>query len=192
MSPLELLSSDRRAAAQASDPWANLCVLATVDANDMPQARVVILRDVESRIGIFVNSTSPKYAELTRLGRASAVTYLASRSVQYRLGATLSRIDPDIMRANWRLRPAIPKVMDWVYSTRAAQSSVVSSRDALIELHDAVAAELGDDAMAPHTAVGFYLDIDSVDRLELANERVHDRRRYTRTADGWDEAVLVP
>jgi pyridoxamine 5'-phosphate oxidase len=192
MSPLDTLKEDRRAAAEARDPWANLCVLATVDRDGIPQARVVILRDVESRIGIFVNSTSPKYAELMRLPRISAVTYLASRNAQYRLGATLSRIDPAIMRTNWQLRPAIPKVMDWVYSTRAAQSSTVSSRAALVALHDEVAAELGGAGTAPHTAVGFYLDIDHIDRLELANDRVHDRRRFTKTECGWREEVLVP
>jgi pyridoxamine 5'-phosphate oxidase len=192
MTPLDILQEDRRAAAEARDPWANLCVLATVDVDGVPQARVVILRDLESQIGIFVNSTSPKYAELMRLQRVTAVTYLASRSVQYRLGATLSRIDPTIMRTNWQQRPAIPKVMDWVYSTRAAQSSALPSREALVALHDAVAAEIGTDAQAPHTAVGFYLEIDAVDRLELANDRVHDRRRYTKTESGWGEEVLVP
>jgi len=192
MTPLDLLQNDRRAAAEARDPWASLCVLATVDANGGPQARILILRDVESRLALFVNSTSPKCAELAYQRRVGVLTYFATRSVQYRLGANLSNVDPAIVRTNWNLRPAIPKAMDWLYSTRAAQSSVVSSRDALVAWHAAVAAEIGTHPEAPDTAVGFYLDIDSIERLELANDRVHDRRRYTRAGGDWREEVLVP
>jgi pyridoxamine 5'-phosphate oxidase len=192
VSPLELLANDRRAAQQARDPWANLCVLATVDANGFPQARVLVLRDVEDRLGLFVNSTSPKCAELARTPRVAVLTYLASRSTQYRLGANVSPIDSAMVRSNWQLRPAIPKTMDWLYTTRIAQGGVVASRDALVALQAAIAVEIGAEPVAPETAVGFYLDIDLVERLELANDRVHDRRRYTKTIDGWREEVLVP
>ena len=192
MSPLERFAADRQRAQNASDPWANLAVLATAGTDGAPQARVLILRDLESRIGIFINSTSPKQRELVASPRVSLLTYYATQSTQYRLGALLAPIDPTIVRRNWRQRPVIPKTMDWVYTTRIAQSEVVESREALIRLQAAAATELGPDPDPPTTAVGYYIDIVTLERLELANDRVHDRRRYTRIPGGWREDVLVP
>jgi pyridoxamine 5'-phosphate oxidase len=192
VSPLDRFAADRSAAQSAGDPWANLVVFATVDGDGAPHARVVILRDVEKRIGVFINATSPKHRQLATSPRVALVTYYATRNTQYRLGATLSPIDPAIVRRNWLLRPAIPQTMDWLYTTRLAQSAVVTSRDALIALQTTIAAELGAEPEAPETAVGYYLNVDHLDRLELANDRVHDRRRYTLTPNGWREELLVP
>ena len=192
MSPLERFAADRKSAQEAADPWANLVVFATVGDDGAPQARVLVLRDLESRIGIFINSTSPKHRELAASPRVSLLTYYATRNTQYRLGASLAPVDPMIVRRNGRQRPVIPKTMDWVYTTHVAQSQIVESREALIRLQAATAAELGPDPDPPPTAVGYYIDIDTIERLELANDRVHDRRRYTRMREEWREDVLVP
>ena len=44
---------------------------------------------------------------------------------------------------------------------------------------------------APDSAVGYYLVPSAIDRLRLA-DGLHDRRRYERRGDTWQESVLVP
>ena len=190
--PLVRLADDRRRARDANDPWANLCVLGTVDRDGRAQTRVLVLRDIDERLGIFVNATSPKCAELERGADAAVLVYLASLGIQYRLRTTLSPIDAEIVSASWQQRPRIPQVMDWLYTRRAPQSTRLDSRDALTGLFSAVDAELGPTPVAPATALGFYLDVTQLERLQLAGDRVHDRVEYTRTPNGWQAHVLIP
>ena len=111
--PIAQIANDRNRAREARDPWANLCVLATVDELGTPQARVLVLRDLHERLAIFVNATSPKNRQLQRGSRHSVLVYLASLGVQYRLTVRLEDVASDVVHRNWRERPRIPKVMDW-------------------------------------------------------------------------------
>jgi len=190
--PLMLLVNDRTKARTNGDPWANLCVLATVDDRNVPHARVVVLRDLNARLAIFINSTSPKHAQLQNGSRYSVLVYLASLGVQYRLTAGLEEVSPDIVRRNWRERPRIPKVMDWLYRKARVQSSSVSSRRDLLDAYAALDAELPQSIEAPPDAVGYYFIVDEVERLELSGTQVHSRQRHVRTADGWQTIELVP
>lgn len=190
--PLALLTHDRTAAHESGDPWANLCVLTTIADDGAPEARVLVLRDIDGALGVFVNATSPKARELDNSREATVLTYLSSIGVQYRLRARLEPMPPHIVRDSWHLRPDIPKVMDWVYATRAPQSSPVASRDALMTLFDEVGGELPDPPVAPEQAQGLYIVPTRIDRLQLAGDRVHDRHLYRHTPHGWDEQVLIP
>ncbi len=171
---------------------ANLCVVATVDAGE-PEARTMVLRDVEPApsgppsLGIFVNSTSPKYREFRQSSTVAVVVYLPSLAVQYRLRGSLAQLPEGLVRASWQLRPPIPKRMDWLYEDHP-QSSVVRSREALVDLLHGP-----EPASAPESAVGFRLVAQSVERLDLdTGDGVHDRRRYMSCGQSWREDVLVP
>ena len=184
--PIALLRADRAAAHAASDPNANVCVLATV-ADGEPQARVLVLREVDARLGVFFNGSSPKRCQLGQSETVAVVVYLPSRAVQYRLTCRLEAIPSTTVRASWGLRPAIPKRLDWLYE-RHPQGSAVSSRTQLVQL----LAEPSPDT-APATALGYYLVTNAVDRLHLDQpDGIHDRRLFTLVDDVWREEVLVP
>ena len=118
--PIALLMHDRALAQEEADPWVNLCVLATIADDGGPEARVLVLRDIDGALGVFVNGTSPKVRELDNSREATVLTYLASIGVQYRLRAELTPMPGHVVHDSWHLRPDIPKVMDWVYATRRA------------------------------------------------------------------------
>ena len=190
--PVALLREDRTRAAERADPMANLCVLATLDAGE-PEARTMVLRDLEPALsgppsfGLFVNTTSPKFREFRQSSTVVVVVYLPSLAVQYRLRCSLEQLPEGLVRASWRLRPPIPKRMDWLYEDHP-QSSVVDSREALVGLLHGP-----EPASAPGSAVGFRLLVQSIDRLDLDTEDgVHDRRRYDYDGQSWREDVLVP
>lgn len=191
--PLALLASDRRRAGEQNDPWANLCALATVTADGEPAARVLVLRDLGDRLGVFLNATSPKADELRRSNRVAVLIYLPAVSVQYRLQCALAPIAAEVVHGAWRQRPEMPKRMDWFYETHP-QSSAFGSREALLD----ALADVASPAAAPASAVGFFLVPEEVERLLLAPggsppSGPHDRRRYVLQGDGnWLETTLVP
>ena len=184
--PIARLRADRAAALAAADPNASLCILATVDQGE-PQARVLVLRDVAGELGVFLNATSPKRFQLAQSNAVVAVVYLPSLAVQYRLRCALRPIPPAVVSASWQLRPDAAKRLDWLYGSHP-QGSSMESRERLVELLASPAPD-----GAPDTAAGFHLAIDEVDRLDVGTpDGVHDRRRFTRTEEGWREDVLVP
>ena len=67
--PLTLLADDRARARERDDPCASLCTLASVDAAGHPQARTLVLRDVDDRL---------------------VSAYLARAALDYLVGFTLS------------------------------------------------------------------------------------------------------
>ena len=190
--PLTLLADDRTRARDTNDPWANLCVVATVDAKHNPQARVVVLRDLERRFAIFINATSPKHHELALSRRHAVLVYLASLAVQYRLTVLFEPVPPAIVHANWVQRPRIPKVLDWLYERYRPQTSEVGSRDELMDHFADLDRQLPIDANAPASAVGYFLIIEEAERLELAGDRPHTRVRFRRSGGVWQSTHLIP
>lgn len=195
--PLELLHADRARARAADDPWASLCVVATVRADGGPAARTLVLRDVADRLAIFINATSPKYAELNAAShgssrlKAGVVCYFASLQVQYRLDCQLEEVPSELVHDSWQLRPSIPQRLDWVYTYVKPQSASVSDRAELLAMIDR--APIPDPPAAPATAIGYFLDVSAIDRLHLGEaDGIHDRRAFHRTADGWHDSLLVP
>ncbi|MDE0658335.1 MAG: hypothetical protein OXI79_01665 [Gammaproteobacteria bacterium] len=190
--PVALLREDRARAAERADRMANLCVVATVDAAE-PEARTMVLRDLEPALsgppslGLFVNSTSPKFGEFRQSSTVAIVVYLPSLAVQYRLRCSLEQLPEGLVRASWQLRPPIPKRMDWLYEDHP-QSSVIDGREALVDLLHGP-----EPTVAPESAIGFKLVAESVERLDLNTEDgIHDRRRYAFDGQSWHEEVLVP
>ena len=192
--PMETLQADRVLARSRQDPCADLCTLATVDTAGQPQARMLVLRDVEETLAVFVNATSPKW-ETLHDDPVSVLVWLPTVKVQYRLTCTTSSIPDQIVRSSWQLRPDPPKRMDWYYTLHQPQSSEVKSRDDLIAHLGAL--DLSEPLDAPDTARGLFLHTETVDRLDLGmSDGVHDRRRFKKKSandsGGWIETVLTP
>ena len=188
--PLARFAQERASARERDDPWANLCAVASVTATGEPAVRVLVLRELDGRLGIFVNATSPKVGEFSHSSTVAALTYLPSIGVQYRLRCALEQMAAADVHAAWQMRPPVPKRMDWLYASHA-QSSPVVGREVLLGMVESVA--LPDPLVAPASAVGYWLEPVEVERLDLAGDGgVHDRRRYTRDGVGWRETVLVP
>ena len=85
MDPLAQLINDRAAARERNDPCAELCTAASVDHLGSPQARTLVLREIETRLALFGNETSPKWAEMSNASPIAIVVWLPSMNLQYRL-----------------------------------------------------------------------------------------------------------
>ena len=212
MDPLGWLHKDRLQARQRQDPWAELCVVATVTGAGEPSARVLVVRELDlgtetasasapqrdqphagttnPALGIFVNASSPKVDEFSHSSTVAVLIYLPSVMVQYRLRCALNAIDPVVVREAWRMRPEVSKRMDWLYETHP-QSTEIASRRMLL---DTVSSESrAQPLLAPESAVGYLFQPIEVERLDLGHpDAPHDRRRYSAREGDWVEAVLIP
>ena len=187
MNPLRRLREDRAHARELEDPYAELCALATVDPLGEPQVRTLVLRDLDERLAVFVNASSPKWPSMDRV---AAVIFLASLGIQYRLDCVTEPVPSEIVRASWQLRQETPKRLDWLYEQRA-QSSPLGCREQL--LTELAAAPVPDPLVAPDSARGLFLEPHSIERLDVQHDSgVHDRRRWHLTGETWRERVLVP
>ena len=175
-------------------------MLASVGGGE-PRVRTLVLRDVDDTValeaapegfaatgfGLFLNRTSPKFREFGESDCVAVLVYLPSLAVQYRLRCRLRPLPAQVVHESWRLRPSVPKRMDWLYE-RFPQSGAIGSREELVALLQGP-----EPTDAPDTAVGFVLNTDSVERLDLGQEDgIHDRRRYTIAGGRWVEEILVP
>ena len=188
-SPLELFQIDRARALEAGDPMAAVCVLATVDEYGQPEARTLVLRQVEDDLALFVHESSPKWQQIQRGG--SINTYWPSIEIQYRMQCSTVPIDPAVVAASWQYRPDTPKRMDWFYDLKQPQSTVIGSRK---ELEQGLGElTLPDPLTAPNTARGLLVKPTRLERLDLNEPSgLHDRRRYTLVGTQWQEDILVP
>jgi len=191
MDPLAQLLADRAHAREVEDPWANLCVTATVDADGQPQARTMVLRDLDTRLAIFCNETSPKWREISNCSHIAIIVFLPSANLQYRMKCTTEPVPAMTVHESWLLRPEAAKRLDWFYTLNKPQSAPIESRDLLQA--ECAKLDLPDPLVAPETAHGLYVLPQVIERLDLNQpDGIHDRRRYQREGDSWVETVLVP
>ena len=98
--PIEKFQADRARARDAGDPMAAVCVLATVDEDGRPEARTLVLRQVEDDLALFMHTSSPKWQQLQHGG--SINTYWPSVEIQYRMHFTTLPIDHAVVAARWQ------------------------------------------------------------------------------------------
>jgi len=188
--PVGLLREERARARELRDPCANLCTLASIDTDGFPQARTLVLRDLDTLLGVFINRTSPKWSQLID-APVSLVVWLPTLQVQYRLQCTTEEIPQELVHDSWHLRPDAPKRMDWFYTLIAPQSSPLSSRSKLLD--SLARLELAEPLTPPASAHGLYLHPEQIERLHLGQDNgIHDRQHYSLQAGVWSAVTLVP
>ncbi len=187
--PLRILSDDRAHAANLRDPLCDRCFLATVNDDGNPQVRTLVLRDVEGRMGIFANGSSPKCQQVANSSTVSILMYFESIGVQYRMQTELNPMSAELVQEMWQKRPDVSKKLDYLYESYP-QSSSARNREQLLSLLD----QMPVPRVAPMTAKGFYFEpVHSVERLLLdPSDRLHDRTLFERLEDSWKAQHLVP
>lgn len=193
---------------RAEQPNPNAMVLATVDADGAPSARVVLCKGIEPDPGVvrFVsNYQSRKGAALAHEPRAALVFHWDHSHRQVRIEGRVRRATPADSDSYFASRP-------WASQLGAhasAQSQPVASRAELVARLDAVTqrfgAEPGQGSDAMHRPAhwgGYVLWVSAVELWTEGSARIHDRARWTRSlalqADGtmmagaWQVTRLQP
>ncbi len=171
-------------------PNVNAMTLATVDENGRPDARVVLLKEVDDRgFVFFTNYDSRKGRELAVHPYAALVMYWDPLHRQVRVQGSVERVTAEESDAYFAVRPRGSQLGAIV----SPQSQPIASRAVIEDGLAKLEQELGDRTPPrPATWGGYRVVPEVIELWQGQASRLHDRVRYRRTADGWVRDRLAP
>lgn len=160
---------------EPNDP--NAVALSTVDGDGMPNARIVLLKDVEDDgFVFFTNYGSTKGQELDQSGKAAFVMHWKSLQRQIRVRGTVTREDGPQADSYFQSRNSQSRLGAWA----SQQSRPLASRDALVAQVEQAATEHGPDPIRPPFWGGFRICPVEIEFWADGASRLHDRFRWSR------------
>ncbi|MDG1170670.1 MAG: pyridoxamine 5'-phosphate oxidase [Sulfitobacter sp.] len=162
-------------AAELNDP--NAIALSTVDADGMPNARMVLLKDIEPAAFVFyTNYESQKAQELDGAGKAAFVMHWKSLRRQIRARGLITKEDGPQADEYFKSRSLKSRLGAWA----SRQSQPLSSRAALIAEVAKVTATKGTNPPRPPFWGGYRLTPVEIEFWADGDHRLHDRFRWRR------------
>lgn len=175
--------------AELNDP--NAIALSTVDASGMPNARVVLLKDVEDDAFVFyTNYGSAKAQELDSAGKAAFVMHWKSLRRQVRARGLITREDGAKADAYYQSRSLKSRLGAWA----SDQSKPLESRAALEKALEDAVKEHGDAPGRPPFWGGFRLVPLEMEFWADGDARLHNRFKWERAdvTSPWQITRLNP
>lgn len=176
---------------ELNDP--NAMTLATVDADGLPNARIVLLKGFDERgFCFFTNTNSAKGRELDGAGKAAIVFHWKSLRRQVRARGLISRVSDAEADAYYLSRPWGSRIGAWA----SDQSQPLSSRDALVARVAEVESRHPEGSQLPRPPhwSGYRLTPLAIEFWHDRPYRLHDRIVFTRSdeATPWSRLRLFP
>lgn len=175
--------------AEPNDP--NAIALATVDSDGMPNARMVLLKDIEDDAFVFyTNYESAKARELDSTQNAAFVMHWKSLRRQVRVRGSVTREDGPMADEYYQSRSLKSRLGAWA----SKQSQPLPSRIALMAEVAKVTAEKGLKPDRPPFWGGFRIRPVEIEFWADGPARLHDRFRWTRASEDalWTITRLSP
>jgi pyridoxamine 5'-phosphate oxidase len=176
-------------ASELNDP--NAIALSTVDAGGMPNARMVLLKDIEPAAFVFyTNYGSAKAREIDSAGRAAFVLHWKSLRRQIRVRGLVTREDGAAADSYYASRSLQSRLGAWA----SKQSSQLSSRAALMA---EVARQTALHGIAPNRPPywgGYRITPLEIEFWADGPYRLHDRFQWARprVENPWEINRLSP
>ncbi len=180
---------DEASEVEPNDP--NAIALATVDANDLPNVRMVLLKEIEAEAFVFYsNYESKKASEIAHAGKAAFVMHWKSLARQIRVRGLVSKEDGPIADSYFRSRSLKSRLGAWA----SRQSQPLTSRASLMADVAKVTMQKGTDPERPPFWGGYRIVPLEIEFWSDGQFRLHDRFRWSRaTIDhDWEVTRLNP
>lgn len=168
----------------------NAMTLSTADADGAPSARTVLLKGVDGDgFTFFTNYGSQKARELDANPRAALVFVWHALERQVTVAGAVARVPAEESDAYFHSRPLGSRLGAWA----SRQSTVIPDR-AVLDRARAEAEALVVDGTVPRPEFwgGYRLTPHRIELWQGRPNRLHDRLRYRREADGWALERLSP
>ena len=175
-------------AAEPRDPTA--MTLATVDADGLPDARMVLLKGADERGFVFyTNTDSAKGRELDAHPAAALVFHWKSSNRQIRVRGPVERVSAQEADTYFATRPKQAQIGAWA----SKQSAPLESRLAFEKAVALYAAKyaLGDVPRPPNWS-GYRIVPTQIEFWQDRPFRLHDRLVFHRADRGWRTEKLYP
>jgi pyridoxamine 5'-phosphate oxidase len=179
-----------RAYDQVSVGEPNAMAVATATADGSPSVRMVLLKGFDADGLVFhTHHDSRKGRELAENPRAAAVLYWHPLQRQVRVEGPVSMVSAAESDAYFVTRPRGGQIG----ATASRQSETVADRSALERQFAEVESAVGDGPIErPDHWGGVRIGLDVVEFWQGRPNRLHDRLRFSRTAQGWVRERLQP
>lgn len=174
---------------ELNDP--NAIALSTVDADGMPNARMVLLKAIEDDAFVFfTNYESAKAIEIETAGKAAFVMHWKSLQRQIRVRGTIERESDEASDLYYKSRALGSRIGAWA----SAQSRPLLSKASLMEAVAREGLRHGPNPKRPPFWGGYRIVPSEVEFWAAGDFRLHDRFRWTRAtgAKSWSISRLNP
>ncbi|MDJ0920581.1 MAG: pyridoxamine 5'-phosphate oxidase [Henriciella sp.] len=166
--------------------------LATVDAEGMPDVRIVLLRGISADEGLkfYTNYESTKAVQLEASGKAALCLHWKSLRRQVRVRGTISRATAADSDAYFNRRTAQSRIS----AIASDQSRPLTDRNVFDQRVAEISAIYGDDDDIPRPAHwgGYCIQPTEIEFWQDQAFRMHDRLRFKRDGEGWTSGRLYP
>ncbi|MCB0322356.1 MAG: pyridoxamine 5'-phosphate oxidase [Bdellovibrionales bacterium] len=170
--------------------YANAVCLATVDENDRPDGRIVLLKAFDERgFCFFTNSNSVKGRALARRPHAAMTFYWDPLERQVRIQGTVEQVSAAEADEYFASRPRGSQLGAWA----SEQSRPLESREALEERVTEFTRQFeGRPVERPAHWNGYRLCPSKIEFWQAAQFRLHDRFEYRKDGASWAITRLYP
>lgn len=173
---------------EINDP--NAVALATVDADGLPNVRMVLLKGVDDRGFVFyTNFESQKGQEILGQKKAAMCFHWKSLRRQVRVRGPVSVVSDEEADAYYASRARGSRIGAWA----SKQSRPLEGRFALEKAVAEYTAKfaIGEIPRPPYWS-GFRIEPTSIEFWHDRQFRLHDRVEFRRTDGGWEKVRMYP
>ncbi len=168
----------------------NAMALATADGEGRPSVRMVLLKGHDPRgFVFFTNLDSRKGGELADNPRAALLFHWKSLRRQVRIEGGVEPVSAGEADAYFATRSRDSQLGAWA----SEQSRPLDSRRTFEMRYEEMRTRFGGgDVPRPPRWSGFWLVPDRIEFWTDRAHRLHERRLFVRSGDGWSEGLLYP
>tara|TARA_Y100000296_G_scaffold38671_1_gene44732 strand:- start:1571 stop:2170 length:600 start_codon:yes stop_codon:yes gene_type:complete len=164
--------------------------LSTVDENNFPDARTLLLKDVEDEKFLFFTSyLSKKFNDLSYNSLAAMTFYWHVSGVQVRIRGNIIKASEEVSKAYFESRAKESQVASLI----SRQSEVIESREALVsKFNETLDKYKNDDVPYPSFWGGLYLEPQEFTFFIYGEHRLNDRFNFQKENGIWICKRLQP